>query len=118
MNYEKFAEHWYRSWNSHDLNDIMTHYADDVVFYSPIIIARGVNSEAKIMDKASLRAYFEIGLKAYPDLHFQHQHMYWGVGSLVLQYISINGRGSAEAFRFNEQGLVEEVWANYDAQIA
>lgn len=110
---EVFAQHWYHSWNSHNLDDIITHYADDIVFYSPVIIARGVNAEGKITNKADLQAYFKIGLDSYPDLHFDHKALYFGVDSLVLQYSSISGRESAECFRFNEAGLVKEVWANY-----
>lgn len=110
---ESFAEHWYKAWNDHDLDAIMEHYADDIVFYSPIIKERGVNADGKVVGKEALRAYFTIGLQAYPDLHFQPKDMMLGAGSMVLLYTSINNRRSTEAFRFNAVGKVAEVWAHY-----
>ena len=34
---EHFAAEWIAVWNSHDLEAILKHYADDVVFHSPRI---------------------------------------------------------------------------------
>ena len=31
-----FAADWIEAWNSHDLDRIMTHYAEDLVLVSPI----------------------------------------------------------------------------------
>ncbi|MBC7124495.1 MAG: hypothetical protein H5T24_02610 [Bacteroidales bacterium] len=35
MNSTKFAEQWIKSWNSHDLNEILSHYSDDIVITTP-----------------------------------------------------------------------------------
>ena len=32
---QQLAEEWYAAWNSHDLERILSHYSDDVVFVSP-----------------------------------------------------------------------------------
>ena len=32
----RFTETWLRDWNTHDLDAILAHYSDDVVFTSPI----------------------------------------------------------------------------------
>ena len=34
-----FANHWIKAWNSHDLEAILSHYAEDIVFLSPIAAA-------------------------------------------------------------------------------
>ena len=34
---ERFADEWIAAWNSYDLNAILSHYAEDVVFHSPPI---------------------------------------------------------------------------------
>ena len=34
---ERFAAEWIAAWNSHDLETILSHYADDIVFRSPRI---------------------------------------------------------------------------------
>ena len=33
----ELAHHWVEAWNDHDLERILAHYADDVVFSSPFI---------------------------------------------------------------------------------
>lgn len=33
---DDFAHHWVRAWNAHDLVDIQSHYADDVILVSPV----------------------------------------------------------------------------------
>jgi ketosteroid isomerase-like protein len=32
---QTFAREWVKAWNDHDLEAILAHYADDVVFHSP-----------------------------------------------------------------------------------
>lgn len=36
---QAFAREWVKAWNDHDLEAILSHYADDVVFHSPRIRA-------------------------------------------------------------------------------
>ena len=31
------AAHWIQAWNSHDLDEIMLHYGEDVVLVSPVV---------------------------------------------------------------------------------
>jgi ketosteroid isomerase-like protein len=38
MNHEEavgFAERWVKNWNAHDLEGLLSHFSDDVVFTSP-----------------------------------------------------------------------------------
>jgi ketosteroid isomerase-like protein len=32
----QFAQDWIQAWNSHDLDDIMSHYDDEVALTSPV----------------------------------------------------------------------------------
>jgi hypothetical protein len=59
----KFAEEWVAGWNSHDLERILTHYADDVVFSSPHIIERLGKPSGEVHGKDELRAYWGSGLQ-------------------------------------------------------
>jgi ketosteroid isomerase-like protein len=43
---ERFAADWIAAWNSHDLDVILSHYADDVVFHSPRIALVGLVKES------------------------------------------------------------------------
>ncbi len=63
---KEFAQHWVQAWNSHDLDEIMSHYHEDVVITSPIakLLLNLPNGEIK--GKAALRSYFKRALVATP----------------------------------------------------
>ena len=108
-----FAKEWIDSWNNHDIEEIISHYADDLQFYSPVIKQLQVNDVGLITDKETLKAYFEKGLQVYPDLHFHFHEVLAGTSSLIIYYTSINNRKSAELMQFNENGKVNLVRAHY-----
>lgn len=110
---EKFAREWIDSWNGHNIQDILSHYADDVTFYSPFIPLLKFNETGIITNKTDLKKYFEIGLSSYPDLHFQFHHCFAGINTVVIYYTSVNGRLAAEVFELNEQGKAVNVYCNY-----
>ena len=111
-----FAEAWVNAWNSHDLEAILEHYADDIVFYSPFIQKINNDPSGRLQGKEALKAYFAKGLQAYPDLHFELYHVLEGVQSVVLYYKSVNNRLSAEMMVLNDAGKVVEVRAHYKQQ--
>lgn len=115
LNPESFAAAWLDAWNAHDLDAIMQHYDDAIVFYSPVVQQLNQEPTGKLQGKDALRAYFAKGLSAYPDLHFELQRVLPGVDSVVLYYKSINNKMSAEMMVLNKQGLVTEVRAHYSA---
>ena len=108
-----FSQEWLHAWNAHDLDAIMEHYADDVTFYSPLIVKINNDPSGCIKGKTALKAYFQRGLTAYPDLHFELYHILEGIHSVVLYYKSVNEWLSAEMMVLNEKGKVIEVRAHY-----
>ncbi|HEY0273311.1 MAG TPA: nuclear transport factor 2 family protein [Chitinophaga sp.] len=108
-----FAAQWVAAWNSHSLPDILTHYGEDVVFYSPFIQQINNDPQGVLQGKAALEAYFSRALQVYPDLHFELYHVLVGVRSVVLFYKSVGNRLSAEMMVFNEAGKVITVRAHY-----
>ena len=109
------ANHWVAAWNSHDLDSIMTHYEDAIELTSPAAAKLLGTSDGKVVGKANLRAYFQRGLEAYPDLHFQLEEVLWGVNSVVLYYSNQQGRRTAEFMELSASGKVARVVANYNA---
>jgi ketosteroid isomerase-like protein len=109
----KFAEHWIETWNSHDLEGILSHYTDDFEVYSPIIAERMGVSEGKLKGKSAVSEYWSIGLSSTPKLHFEFINVFLGVGSLVIYYKGRRGL-SSEVFYFNNQGKVYKVVAHYE----
>jgi hypothetical protein len=108
-----FAEKWITSWNDHDVDSILSHYADKLEFYSPFIPLLKFNETGIITSKAELKKYFEVGLNSYPDLHFKLHNYFVGINTVVLYYTSVKERLAAEVFIFDKAGQVVKVYCNY-----
>jgi ketosteroid isomerase-like protein len=109
----KLANHWVAAWNAHDLDLIMTHYEDAVELTSPAAARLLGTPDGKVAGKANLRAYFQRGLKAYPELQFRLEDVLWGVKSMVLYYLNQKGSRTAEFMELSANGKVARVVANY-----
>ena len=109
-----FAAEWVAAWNSHDLDVILTHYAEDVELRSPVA-QRLLQGDGTVRGKAALREYFELGLKAYPHLRFDLVETLWGIETIVISYVNnVRGSKTAEVMLISEAGKIRGVWANYD----
>jgi ketosteroid isomerase-like protein len=109
----RFAAEWYAAWNAHDLERILSHYADDVEMASPLVAELAGRADGRIVGKDALRAYFAAGLEKYPDLHFEPLELFAGVDSLVLRYVSVDRRPSAEVVFLDETGRIGRYLAHY-----
>jgi hypothetical protein len=112
----KLAEHWIAAWNAHDLDRIMTHYEDTIELISPVAAQLLGTPGGKVVGKADLKAYFQRGLEAYPQLHFRLADVFLGVSSVVLMYTNQKGTRTAEFMELSAIGKVARVVANYSAQ--
>ena len=110
----KLAEHWVGAWNAHDLELILTHYEEDVELTSPVAAQLLGTADGKVVGKANLRAYFQRGLAAYPELYFKLENVFWGVSSVVLYYKNQRGTRTAEFMELSAEGKVTRVVANYN----
>lgn len=112
---QQFAKDWCEAWNSHDLDSIMSHYADEVVLTSPTA-ARLLSDPAGVVNgKDALRDYFGVGLKAYPNLQFEVLDVTCGVSSMVVNYANQNGAKVSEFMELGTDGKVTRVIAHYSA---
>ena len=109
------ADLWVAVWNAHDLDLIITHYEDTVELTSPVAAQLLGTSDGKVVGKANLRAYFQRGLEAYPELHFRLEEVLWGINSVVLLYTNQKGTRTAEFMELSAIGKVARVVANYSA---
>jgi hypothetical protein len=111
----KLAEHWVAAWNAHDLESIMAHYEDGVELTSPVAAQLLGTADGKVVGKANLRAYFQKGLAAYPELQFRLEDVFLGLSSVVLCYKNQKGTRTAELMELSTAGKVSRVVANYSA---
>ena len=109
------ANHWIAAWNAHDLDLIMTHYDDAIELTSPVAAKLLGAPDGKVLGKADVRAYFQRGLEAYPELHFRLEDVLWGVNSVVLYYTNQKGTRTGEFMELSANGKVARVVANYNA---
>jgi hypothetical protein len=111
----QFADEWVRAWNSHDLEAILSHYAPDVVLTSPVAARLLNDSSGRVVGLPALRAYFQRGLEAYPDLTFELLDVMSGLSSVVLYYKNQVGKRTGEFMELDADGTVVRVVANYSA---
>ena len=110
----ELAQRWIEAWNDHDLDRIVAHYADDVVFTSPFIQKIGTSPSGAVFGREALRAYFKTALDKYPTLTFRLLDIFRGVDSVTLLYESVNGLRAAETMMLNHENQVSRVLAQYD----
>jgi ketosteroid isomerase-like protein len=109
----QFAHEWIDAWNAHDLERILSHWAEDVVFTSPLARRLLGDATGTVRGKDALRAYFGKGLLASPDLRFELDTVFVGQGSIVVGYRNHRGQSCAEWMRLGPDGRAVEGAAHY-----
>jgi SnoaL-like domain len=66
----RVARNWIAAWNSHDLDRILGHYTDDVVFTSPRITEFLGDPRGRVEGRDALRHYWATALAQLADLAF------------------------------------------------
>lgn len=102
-----FARTWADEWNAHDLDAILTRYAADVVFRSPVAVQVLGVPDGTIRGIDALRKYWSAGLAANPDLRFEVLEVFEGIDTLVIRFRSEKGEARAEVLTFRD-GLIAE----------
>lgn len=96
----KFVEEWEAGWNSHDVDRLLVHYTDDVVFQSPYIAHRFNDPVGEVRGKEALRSYWSSGLSQQPDLHFTVDDIRVSVDTVVINYRTQRDHRVSEVLRF------------------
>jgi hypothetical protein len=107
-----FAEDWSAAWNRHDVDAVLTHFHNDVVFTSPVAAQVVPDSGGIVQGKAALREYWTAALKTMPDLHFDVVGVYSGESVLVINYRNQRGGLVNEVLEF-DGGLVRRGHGTY-----
>jgi ketosteroid isomerase-like protein len=112
---QKFGQEWVDSWNSHDLDRILSHYADDFQMTSPFIAAMMHEPSGTLTGKAKVRAYWAQALERLPDLHFELIEVLASVDSITIYYHAVLGKRAAEVLFFDDTGKVRQAVAHYNS---
>jgi len=112
---EAFADAWIAAWNQHDLAAILSHYGEDIVFFSPAAARITGEASGRVAGKAALAAYWGEALRRVPDLTFTLREVLKGVNSVALRYHSSRTNAEVvEVLRFGPDGLAVEAAAYYE----
>ncbi|MGB0660447.1 MAG: nuclear transport factor 2 family protein [Mangrovicoccus sp.] len=104
-----FAKEWENGWNSHDLDRILSHYREDIVFRSQK--ARALVGAGEVIGKAALRDYWTAALNRQPDLRFEILNVFEGHQMLVIEYRNHKSILATETLYFDAEGLVYQAAA-------
>lgn len=102
-----FAQSWLDAWNSHDIDGVLAHFADDAVFSSPVARQLLDGSDGVLRGKSAIQSYWEEGLRRIPDLRFELVDVYAGLDILVLNYRNQRGALVNEVLIFDGDLVVE-----------
>ena len=108
----QFAENWVAAWNSHDLDRILSLYADDFSMQSPLIATIANEPSGRLVGKPAVAEYWGAALKGLPDLQFQLIDVLLGADSIALYYQGHSGP-VVEVFTFDHDGRVTTGSAHY-----
>ena len=111
------ADAWIESWNRHDLDAIMAHYADDVVFEANTVVSRWNRPDGTLHGAVALREHFRRGLDLAPTLHFNLEAVFTAPSGYAVLYRRDNGNRVLDVVELNEENKAVRVKALYaDAQ--
>ena len=96
-----FAHEWAAAWNRRDVDAVLAHFHDDVVFTSPVAAEIVPDSAGVVQGKAALREYWCAALAVVPDLHFDIVGVYLGASVLVINYRNQHGGLVNEVLEFD-----------------
>jgi len=102
-----FAARWAAAWNARDLAAVLAHFAEDVVFTSPLAAQIDPATSGMVRGKAALSAYWTAALAKNPDLHFRVTEVFEGVDSILIRFRTERGADRIEALRFRDGVIVE-----------
>ena len=112
MDAQEFAEKWIKSWNSHNLDEILKHFSEDIEITTPMIkMTGGINSTLK--GKELVADYWKKALEKIPDLHFKLIDVTTSIDSIALYYTSVMNKKAIEIMFFNEHNKVNKMIAHY-----
>jgi len=109
-----FAEQWAKDWNNHDIEAVLSHFADDAVFTSPLASLLFPESGGVIRGKDALRRYWSEGVRRNPALRFEVLGVYAGVDTVVIRFRTEQGADRCEVLTFGA-GLVRTGHGTYPA---
>jgi hypothetical protein len=110
---EAHAKNWIDAWNAHDLERILSHYSQDVIFEAQTVKARWGNPDGRLHGIAELKKHFSLGLELAPNLAFQLEQVFLTPSGYAILYRRENGNRVIDCVTLDEHGQAKQVIAYY-----
>ena len=104
-----FADCWISEWNRKDVEAMLDHFSENVIFTSPR--AKGIVGSSSAKGKSSLREYWTKAIDRIQAIHFTLDYVISQGDRMSIVYIAeIDGRRMrcVEFMVFGDDGLVRE----------
>lgn len=102
-----FSEQWVAAWNAHDVESVLNHFHEDVLFTSPVAAELLPETAGLVRGKGALRRYWTHALQRVPDLRFVVEGVYQGTDTVVIAYRNQDDNLVSEVLRFSGDLVVE-----------
>lgn len=102
-----FSKQWVDAWNAHDVEAVLAHFHDDVVFTSPVAAKLFPETAGVVDGKPSLRRYWTEALQRIGNLRFTVEAVCQGIDTVVIVYRNQDDRLVSEVLRFNGDVVIE-----------
>ena len=109
----KFSNDWILSWNSHDIDKILSHYNDNFEITTPMIKTLSNIDNGTLKGKKYIKEYWVNALQKVPDLNFELLDVTASVNSVALYYKSVLNKNAIEVMFFDDNGKINKVIAHY-----
>lgn len=113
-----FADRWISDWNRKDVEAVLTHFSESVVFTSPR--AKAILGSGRVEGKSSLREYWTRAISRIQTIRFTLDHVIGEGNRMGIVYVAeIDGKRmrAVEFFVFDDDGLVREGEAMYGIEL-
>jgi ketosteroid isomerase-like protein len=102
-----FSKQWVEAWNAHEVESVLEHFHEDVVFTSPVAARLLPETAGVIRGKPALRHYWTQALRHIPNLRFVIEGVYQGIDTIVIVYRNQDSGLVSEVLRFNGDLAIE-----------
>ena len=84
---KQIALNWINAFNEHNLEELLSLYAEDAVHFSPKLKIREPQTNGQIAGKPALRSWWAGAFERIPTLHYKLENLIINDGQVLMEYI-------------------------------
>ncbi|HUS25140.1 MAG TPA: nuclear transport factor 2 family protein [Candidatus Binatia bacterium] len=108
------ATRWLQAANTHNVDAILSFYAEDAVLESPVVVKMLNEPSGAIRGLPALRDYFTKGVATYPHMSMQLIESAYGVSSITAWYVNHRGTRTSAYLELGADGKITRNVTHYN----